>query len=89
MISSQQDKLNTAYNLFLFDLIIWNIFSKSVEANKEQECEKVGDRNKMLIYKDKVMKLLPDIDKLDRSKIRSSFLFIDDVALIQHFKERL
>ena len=87
MISQSQYQINKAYNQFLSQLVFWNHLNNKVKSDRESESRSSKNYEKMKGYEDTVLALLPDIEKLDRSKIRSLFPLIDDVALIQYFKE--
>ena len=82
-----QYKINSEYNKFLNQLVLWSYLYKRVEAGKEQEFSTVKDCEKMISFQERVQELLPDMEKLDRSKIRSYFPLLDDIALIQYFKD--
>jgi hypothetical protein len=86
MIDIAQHKINSAYNKFLNKLVLWSYFYKRVERNKEQKLNQVKDYEMMISFQERVQKLLPDMEKLDRSKIRSYYPLVDDMALIQYFK---
>ena len=81
-----QYEINSAYNKFLNKLVLWSYFYKRVERNKEQKLNQVKDYEMMISFQERVQKLLPDMEKLDRSKIRSYYPLVDDIALIQYFK---
>ena len=87
MIDIAQHKINSAYNKFLNKLVLWSYFYKRVERNKEQKLNQVKDYEMMISFQERVQKLLPDMEKLDRSKIRSYSPLLDDMALIQYFKD--
>ena len=87
MIDMAQYKINSEYNKFLNQLVLWSYLYKRVEAGKEQEFSTVKDCEKMISFQERVQELLPDMEKLDRSKIRSYFPLLDDIALIQYFKD--
>lgn len=87
MISKEQYTINKAYNEFLFQLVLWNFLYNKVKADKEQGYNPVKNYKKMIDAQDFVENMLPEIEKLDRSKIRSSFPLVDDVSLILLFKE--
>ena len=87
MIDIAQYEINSAYNKFLNQLVLWSYLYKRVEADREQGFSPMKDYEKMISFQERVQNLLPDMEKLDRSKIRSYYPLIDDVALIQHFKE--
>ena len=86
MIDIAQHKINSAYNKFLNKLVLWSYFYKRVERNKEQKLNQVKDYEMMISFQERVQKLLPDMEKLDRSKIRSYYPLVDDIALSQYFK---
>ena len=87
MIDMAQYEINSAYNKFLNQLVLWSYLYKRVEAGKEQGFSPVKDYEKMISFQERVQELLPDMEKLDRSKIRSYSPLLDDMALIQHFKD--
>lgn len=82
-----QHKVNSQYNKFLNQLVLWYYFYKRVKANREQEFSLEKDYEKMVSFQERVQELLPDMEKLDRSKIRSYYPLVDDVALIRYFKD--
>ena len=86
MIDMAQYEINSAYNKFLNQLALWSYLYKRVEAGKEQGFSTVKDYEKMISFQERVQELLPDMEKLDRSKIRSYYPLVDDIALIQYFK---
>lgn len=82
-----QYKINSAYNKFLNQLVLWSYLYKKIEADKEQGFNPVKNYEKMISFQERVQELLPDMEKLDRSKIRSYYPLVDDIALIKLFKE--
>jgi len=82
-----QYKINSAYNKFLNQLVLWSYLYKRVEADREQGFNPVKNYEKMVAFQERVQELLPDMEKLDRSKIRSYYPLVDDAALIQYFKD--
>ncbi|MEG2250963.1 MAG: hypothetical protein RSD09_05220 [Bacilli bacterium] len=87
MIDMTQYKINSAYNKFLNQLVLWSYLYKKIEADKEQGFNPVKNYEKMISFQERVQELLPDMEKLDRSKIRSYYPLVDDIALIKLFKE--
>jgi len=87
MFNSAQQEINTAYNKFLNQLVLWSYLYRRVEADKGQGFSPVKSYEKMISFQERVQELLPDMEKLDRSKIQSYYPLVDDVALIQRFKE--
>jgi len=82
-----QYKINSAYNKFLNQLVLWYYLYKKVEADKEQGFSPIKNYEKMISFQERVQELLPDMEKLDRSKIRSYYPLVDDEALIKYFKD--
>lgn len=89
MINKEKYIINRLYNKFLFQLILWNFFYKKVKEDKEQGYNSVKNYKKMIDTQEFLEDRLPDIENLDRSKIRSSFPLVDDIGLIQLFKNTL
>jgi hypothetical protein len=87
MFNSAQQEINTAYNKFLNQLVLWSYLYKRVEADKKQGFSPVKNYEKMISFQETVQALLPDMEKLDRSKIRSYYPLVDDLTLIQYFKK--
>ncbi len=69
MFNSAQQETNTAYNKFLNQLVLWSYFYKRVEAKREQGFSPVKHYEKMISFQERVQELLPDMEKLDRSKM--------------------
>lgn len=82
-----QHEINSKYNKFLNKLKLWSYFYERVEADRAQGFSTVKDNEMMVSFQERVQELLPDMEKLDRSKIRSYSPLVDDVALIQYFKD--
>lgn len=87
MIDMAQFEINSTYNKFLNQLVLWSFLYKRVEADREQGFNSVKDYEKMISFQKRVQELLPDMEKLERSKIRSYNPLLDDMALIQYFKD--
>ena len=81
-----QYEINSAYNKFLNQLVLWSYLYKRVEADRKQGFSPVKDYEKMISFQERVQELLPDMENVDRSKIRSYSPLLDDIALIQYFK---
>ena len=82
-----QHKINSEYNKFLNQLVLWSYLYKRVEADKKQGFSPVKNYEKMISFQERVQNLVPAMEKLDRSKIRSYSPLLDDIALIQYFKD--
>ncbi len=82
-----QHEINSAYNKFLNQLVLWSYLYKRVKADREQGFSPIKDYEKMISFQERVQNLLPAMEKLDRSKIRSYSPLLDDIALTQYFKD--
>ena len=82
-----QFEINSTYNKFLNKLALWSYLYKRVKADREQGFSPIKDYEKMISFQERVQNLLPAMEKLDRSKIRSYSPLLDDMALIQYFKD--
>lgn len=81
-ISEEQLIFNKSYNKFLTELVFWSYLYKKVKEDKEQKFTYKNNYEQMILFQKTVQRILPIIEKLDRSKIRSYYPLIDDVALI-------
>ena len=86
MSDIEQYRINSEYNEFLNKLILWSLYRK-VEADKDQGLSLDSNYEKMISFQERVQNLVPAMEKLDRSKIRSYSPLLDDIALIQYFKD--
>jgi len=82
-----QKKLNTEYNQFLSNLVLWNVLHNRYKKDEEQGYNQNNNYEKMIDYEASVKDFLPEIEKLDRNNIKSYFPLVDDIALINIFKE--
>lgn len=87
MSDIEQYRINSEYNKFLNKLILWSLYRK-VEADKDQELNRVRNYEMMILFQEEVQAMLPDMEKLDRSKIQSYYPLVDEIALIQYFKNK-
>lgn len=86
MISNEQYQLNYKYNLFLRNLVLWSYLYKREENFKKQNIRDKKNYENMVNFQEKVQAMLPEIEQLNRSRIRSYYPLVDDVALTQYFK---
>lgn len=87
MNSKLQYQINKMYNKFLTQLVLWKYFKNKVDKAKEEDINRY--LKMMKIYEVKVLELLPEIQVLDRSKIKSCFPLVDDIALIKYFIDKV
>lgn len=86
MISNEQYQLNSKYNLFLRNLVLWSYLYKREEKFKLQNLRDKRNYENMIACQEKVQAMLPEIEQLNRARIRSYYPLIDDNVLLQYFK---
>lgn len=86
MISNEQYQLNYKYNLFLRNLVLWSYLYKREENFKKQNIRDKKNYENMVNFQEKVQAMLPEIEQLNRSRIRSYYPLVDDMTLIEYFK---
>ena len=59
MIDMAQFEINSTYNKFLNQLVLWSYLYKRVEAGREQGCSSVKDYEKMISFQERVQNLVP------------------------------
>ena len=69
--------------------MLWNYLYNKVNSDKEQGFNPIKNYEKMIHFQATVQSLLPEIEQLDRGSIKSYYPLVDDVALIQLFKDRV
>ena len=89
MISNEQYQLNSKYNLFLRNLVLWSYLYKREEKFKLRNFRDQRNYENMVSCQEKVKVMLPEIEQLDRSKVRSYYPLIDDDELIHDFKKTI
>ena len=82
-----QYETNEKYNNFLFQIILWSYLYKKIEADRKKGSRTVKDYEKMVSFQKTAQAMLLEIEKFDRSKIRSFYPLVDDIVLIQLFKD--
>lgn len=63
----------------------------SIQKRKKIKKQNIRDKlnyENMIACQEKVKAMLPEIEQLNRSRIRSYYPLVDDVALIEYFKNR-
>lgn len=86
-MKKEQYNLNTAYNLFLTNLVLWHGLYNRLKLDEEKGYKPVKNYNKMIELKEKIESLLPNIEQLDRESIKSYFPLVNDKVLIQVFRD--
>lgn len=89
MISNEQYQLNSKYNLFLRNLVLWSYLYKREEKFKLQNLRDKRNYENMIDCQEKVQAMLPEIEQLNRSRVRSYYPLVDDAELIYDFKKTI
>lgn len=69
--------------------MLWSYLYKREESFKKQNIRDKRNYENMVACQEKVQAMLPEIEQLNRSRIRSYYPIVDDLALIQSFKNIL
>lgn len=79
--------LNKAFNLFLFQALMWQGLANKVESDKEMGFNPVKNKEKMLLTYDKAVRIYQHLDLEDMSQYKSYYPLVDHIALIEKFRE--
>ena len=87
MIDYQQHQINTAYNQLISNLVVWQYLTNKVKADTEQGYKVVKNKEKLDKITSNILDALPALDGLDISNVRLYMPLVDDVKLLEQFKE--
>lgn len=82
MSNSEELGLNTYYNKFLTNLVLWKCLKRNLEKGNS-----FNNYEKLAIYQAKIESLLPKIQLLDKTIMKSCYPLLDDIALIKYFRD--
>lgn len=87
MIDYQQHQINTAYNQLISNLVVWQYLTNRVKADTEQGYKVVKNKEKLDKIRANILDTLPSFDGIDLSNVRLYMPLVDDVKLLEQFKE--
>lgn len=87
MIDYNQHQINTAYNQLISNLVVWKYLTNRVKADTEQGYKVVKNKEKLDKIRSNILDTLPSFDGIDISNVRLYMPLVDDVKLLEQFKE--
>lgn len=87
MIDYHQHSINTAYNQLISNLVVWQYLTNKVKAETEQGYKVVKNKEKLERITDCILGSLPAFDGIDISNVNIYMPLVDDVALLQLFRD--
>lgn len=87
MIEYQQHLINSTYNQLISNLVIWQYLKNKVNAETEQGYKVVKNKEKLDKIRANILDTLPTFDGIDLSNVRLYMPLVDDVKLLEQFKE--
>ena len=87
MTTYNQHQINTAYNQLISNLVLWQYLTNKVKAETEQGYKVVKNKEKLDKITSNILDTLPAFDGIDISNVRLYMPLVDDVKLLEQFKE--
>lgn len=87
MITYNQYQINTAYNQLISNLVLWQYLTNKVKAETEQGYKVVKNKEKLDKITSNILDTLPAFDGIDIGNVRLYMPLVDDVKLLEQFKE--
>ena len=87
MTTYQQHQINTAYNQLISNLVLWQYLTNRVKADTEQGYKVVKNKEKLDKITSNILDSLPSFDGIDISNVKLYMPLVDDVKLLEQFKE--
>jgi hypothetical protein len=87
MITYNQYQINTAYNQLISNLVLWQYLTNKVKSETEQGYKVVKNKEKLDKITSNILDTLPAFDGIDISNVRLYMPLVDDVKLLEQFKE--
>ena len=87
MIDYNQYQINTAYNQLISNLVLWQYLTNRVKADTEQGYKVVKNKEKLDKITSNILDALPAFDGIDISNVKLYVPLVDDVMLLEQFKE--
>ena len=87
MIDYNQHSINSTYNQLIASLVVWQYLTNKVKADTEQGYKVVKNKEKLDKITSNILDALPAFDGIDISNVRLYIPLVDDVKLLEKFKE--
>ena len=87
MINYQQQLINSTYNQVITQLVLWQYLTNKVKAETDQGYKVVKNQEKLAKIRTNILDALPKLDGIDISNVRLYMPLVDDVKLLEQFKE--
>lgn len=87
MINYQQHLINSTYNQLITQLVLWQYLTNKVKAEKDQGYKVVKNQEKLDKIRTNIIDALPKLDDIDISNVKLYMPLVDDVKLLEKFKE--
>lgn len=87
MTTYNQYQINTAYNQLISNLVVWQYLTNKVKADTEQGYKVVKNKEKLDKITLNIIDALPAFDGIDISNVKLYMPLVDDVKLLEQFKE--
>mgnify|MGYP003522595637 FL=1 len=87
MIDYNKHLINSTYNQLISNLVVWQYLTNKVKADTEQGYKVVKNKEKLDKITSNILDSLPSFDGIDISNVRLYMPLVDDVKLLEQFKE--
>ena len=87
MIDYNQHQINTAYNQLISNLVVWQYLTNKVKADTGQGYKVVKNKEKLDKITSNILDALPAFYGIDISNVKLYMPLVDDVKLLEQFKE--
>ena len=87
MIDYNQHSINSTYNQLIASLVVWQYLTNKVNADLEQGYKVVKNKEKLDKITSNILDSLPSFDGIDLSNVKLYMPLVDDVKLLEQFKE--
>ena len=87
MIDYNQHLINSTYNQLISNLVVWQYLTNKVKAETNQGYKVLKNQEKLDKIRTNIIDALPKLDDIDISNVKLYIPLVDDVKLLEKFKE--